>query len=376
MSESNLKEIVKSGTVKVVYVHGPARSGSTILEVCLSQLFDCVIHQPWRGILHNQGGRLRSTKLAFDEDVYQAGCHLIYEHTLKVLEKKSQAIILVKELSSFFKPPIWYRWIKIPEKFILTIRDPHLQYLSWLSAMTDKFFEGKGSLQEDDEFVLKQAEFVEDKALPYEWEGTTISCNRYAWDSLWHSYYSIRDLLPQCHQNLAIVDNDLLRKDPHFYIQSILQSLGLECHTDDAFLNNLHHDSMQKIVDVRDINRPMVRKARNSNMIHPLIGKYKLNPSFLPSKSQQHLQDIIPIYLDCLYASEHRAIPSLQQLDEPVYGSENCRLDEANPFLAYAIGKFYKSTALLDELRQNFHYLEESFETVDFYCKSLDCCDQ
>lgn len=171
--------------MEIVYIHGSARSNTTILEVYLCQLFDCVIHQPWRGILNIQKGRSRSGKLAFDEDIYEAGCQLIYEHILENLKRERKVFILVKEVSNFFKPSIWYRWLEISKKFILTIRDPRSQYFSWLSAMTDKFHEGQGIFQENYEFVLKQAEFIEDKAfLPYEFEGTTISSNKNAWDSL------------------------------------------------------------------------------------------------------------------------------------------------------------------------------------------------
>jgi hypothetical protein len=54
MSELSLKQLVSNGKATIIYIHGTARSGSTIAEIVFSQLSDRAIHQPFRGILQNR----------------------------------------------------------------------------------------------------------------------------------------------------------------------------------------------------------------------------------------------------------------------------------------------------------------------------------
>jgi hypothetical protein len=144
--ELELKKLVTSNRVSVIYIHGTARSGSTIAEIVLSQLADLTIHQPFRGVLQQAGGRFRVSKLDFDVDIYDLACGLIVEQINQYLQNKQKIVVVIKELAGFFQPCIWQRWLEIPDKFLFTIREPHIQYMSWLSAMTDKVFqEGRTS---------------------------------------------------------------------------------------------------------------------------------------------------------------------------------------------------------------------------------------
>lgn len=147
LQESELKRLAKSDRVSIVYIHGTARSGSTIAEIILAQLADLAIHQPFRGLLQKSGGRFRSQKLDFDADIYDSACGLIVKQIERSLTKKVKITVVIKELAGFFHPYIWQRWLEIPERFLFTIREPHLQYMSWLSAMTDKVCQGGGKLQ-------------------------------------------------------------------------------------------------------------------------------------------------------------------------------------------------------------------------------------
>ncbi|NJK54733.1 MAG: hypothetical protein HC939_01570 [Pleurocapsa sp. SU_5_0] len=140
--ELELKQLVQSNRVSIVYIHGTARSGSTIAEIVLTQLADLAIHQPFRGVLQKAGGRFRIAKMNFDADIYNSACGLIVKQINQHLQNKQKIIVIIKELAGFFHPYIWQRWLEIPDKFLFTIREPHIQYMSWLSAMTDKVFQG------------------------------------------------------------------------------------------------------------------------------------------------------------------------------------------------------------------------------------------
>ncbi len=184
LQESKLKQIASRDNVSIVYIHGTARSGSTIAEIILAQLADLAIHQPFRGTLQKSGGRFRTEKLDFDADIYDSACGLIVKQINRYLQTKDKITVVIKELAGFFQPYIWQRWSEIPDKFLFTIREPHLQYMSWLSAMTDKVFEGNGELQENKKLVIDRAEITETAPLTAEWEGTTIGCNQAAWNAL------------------------------------------------------------------------------------------------------------------------------------------------------------------------------------------------
>jgi hypothetical protein len=366
MAETKLKQLIESGKASIIYVHGTARSGSTIAEIIFSQLCDCAIHQPWRGILQERGGRFRPDKLEFDADIYQAGCEFITQQIHQILEQQAHATVIVKELAGFFKPSIWQSWIEIPDKFIFTIRDPHLQYLSWLSSMTDKILQGQGRFQENHKFVLSKAEIIEQENLPAEWEGTTIGCNLNSWKALLDDYLYLHQYLKKSDKTLAIIEGLLLRKDPDSVIDQTLEQLGLRNTTDQCSSRNLYQHSQQKVRDIRDAQRPMVTKARNSNDITPLSVDHELNFNLLPLKSQQHLQQIIPIYLDLLYAPENTSIPIPSELLQPVNGSEHLTLKDINPFLAYTIAKYHQSQTA-STIQANFNSIGESWNAVDQY---------
>jgi hypothetical protein len=388
MSELSLKQLVSNGKATIIYIHGTARSGSTIAEIVFSQLSDRAIHQPFRGILQNRGGCFRQGKLPFDADIYEAGCELIVEHILDILKHKKHATILVKELAGFFKLPLWERWIEIPAKFLFTIREPHLQYMSWLSAMTDKVFQGQGKLQENREFVLEKAHIIENSILPAEWEGTTISCNKNAWQALINDFNEVCSHIDKTSKKLAILDCVLLRKEPNYAISRTLKQLGFELDDSKHLEQDFYQHSQQQIFDIRDINRPMVRKARRSNSIHPLVAGENINLDLLPVKSQQHIWQIIPLYLNLLFASEHASMPSLEQLNKPVTGSATLTLTETHPFLTYAIAQFYchqeskkvpknifelslnNQADYLEKYQEqiNSKTLKKSCEIVDYYC--------
>ncbi len=154
MNERTLKQLVASGKASIIYVHGTTRSGSTIAQVIFSRFADRAIHQPFMALLENRGGYLRPNKLPLNADIYEEACGVIVNQILEVLKEKDQATILVKEVSYFFELPIWEHWIQIPEKFLFTIREPHLQYFSVLSLLTDIYFHGDGALVRNREFVL------------------------------------------------------------------------------------------------------------------------------------------------------------------------------------------------------------------------------
>ncbi len=331
--ELELKQLTKSDRVSIIYIHGTARSGSTIAEIVLSQLADLTIHQPFRGVLQQAGGRFRVTKLDFDVDIYDLACGLIVKQINQYLQNKQKIVVVIKELAGFFQPCIWQRWLEIPDKFLFTIREPHIQYMSWLSAMTDKVFKGKGKLQENRDFVISKAEITETSILSAEWEGTTISCNQFAWNALVNDFYQVKkeiSSISTVRKKVAILDLVLLRYKPNVVLKNTLEKLGIKSKIN--FNNLLKVES--NIWDLRDKNRPMVRKANNSNTINPLTIEEVVSLNIFPIKSQQHIQEIIPLYLDLLFASDQVYLPTLTEL-------ETTELIVVNPFLAYAIALFH-----------------------------------
>ncbi|MBW4532788.1 MAG: hypothetical protein KME09_02525 [Pleurocapsa minor HA4230-MV1] len=334
--ELELRKLITSNRVSIIYIHGTARSGSTIAEIVLSQLADLTIHQPFRGILQKAGGRFRATKLDFDADIYDSACGLIVKQINQYLQTKQKITVIIKELAGFFQPCIWQRWLEIPDKFLFTIREPHIQYMSWLSAMTDKVFQGEGKFQENRDFVMSKAQITETSVLSAEWEGTTISCNQVAWKALVSNFYQVKKEISKISRisnnskKIAILDLVLLRYKPEIALENTLKKLGLESKINLTGLSKIE----SKIWDLRDKNRPMVRKANNSNAINPLTIGEAVSLNIFPIKSQQHIKELIPLYLELLSAPEQAYLPSLAEL-------ETTELMVVNPFLAYAIALFH-----------------------------------
>lgn len=354
-NETSLKQLISSGKVSIIYIHGTARSGSTIAEIIISQFANLAIHQPFRGILQKSGGRFRSQKSEFDSDIYENGLGLIVEQINQSLQGQEKVTVVIKELAGFFQPRIWERWLEIPERFLFTIREPHLQYMSWLSAMTDKIFQGEGKLQENRDFVLKKAEITETSMLSAEWEGTTLSCNRAAWNALIRDFNQVQTAIKDTTKKLAILDSVLLRYNPEDVIRELLIKLNFSPDTISKLCLNCLSQSEQKIWDIRDKSRPMVRKANNSQTIHPLMSGEAVNLDIFPLKSQEHIRQAIPIYLDLLSAQEQVYLPSLTEIET----AKDAELVVTHPFTAYAIATI------------NCQRHDKQFEKVGFWLQSL-----
>ncbi|NEP90474.1 MAG: hypothetical protein F6K18_28660 [Okeania sp. SIO2C2] len=353
MSEARLEQLVSEGKATILYIHGTARSGSTITEVIFAQLADGVIHQPFVGLHDKLGGLLRQNKLLFDADIYEAGCGLIADKIEEMLQQKSHVTILVKEVSCFFNQQIWCQWIQIPKKFLFIIREPHLQYLSWLSYMADLMFKGNGLLMGNPALVMEKAqvtEVVKLQSLKPAWSGTTISYNFQQWQRLIHDWNVLRSTMTGSSKKLAVLDLIELRKNPEYAIAKTIEQLGFEVDNVKEFGRDLLAQSQEKIFDPRDSNRIQVRKARNSNEIQPLVLGEAIEPHAFPLQSREHIWKLIPIYLDLLYAPENMAMPSWQQLEQTVAGSESLKLGDIHPFVAYAIAIFHKQKKLTPEI--------------------------
>ena len=335
--ELELKQLTSSGRVSLFYIHGTARSGSTITEIILAQLADLAIHQPFRGTLQKSGGRFRQEKLDFDADIYDAACGLIVQQIKQYLTNNQTATVVIKELAGFFHPCIWRRWLEIPDRFLFTIREPHLQYMSWLSAMTDKVFQGKGKLQENRDFVIDKAQITENSILPAEWEGTTISCNQAAWQALLNDFQQVKQAISGTEKKIAILDSVLLRYNPEVAIKKAIAKLNLNSKKDSQLnLNNLTKTAA-KVWDIRDKTRPMVRKANKSKTIAPLTTKETVSLDIFPVRSQQHIRELIPLYLKLLYAPEQAYLPTLSEIAT----TRNSELITTHPTIAYAIAFLY-----------------------------------
>ncbi|MCW6052946.1 hypothetical protein K4039_23455 [Lyngbya sp. CCAP 1446/10] len=355
MNEQILKQLVASGKASIIYVHGTCRSGSTIAQVILSRFADRAIHQPFAAVLKAQGGNKRPNKLPLNAAIYEEACGMIVNQIIEILKQKNQATILVKEVSPLFELPIWERWIQIPEKFLFTIREPHLQYFSGLSLMTDMYFHGDGALLRNQEFVLKNALIIESlnlQNLSPDWDGTIISDNDKEWEALISQWKIVRSFLDVNLKKIAIMDLNIMRMNPYYALAKIIEKLDIEVDDIEPCINNLNIQSQSKIFDLRDPNREAVRKARNSKAIDPLVRGEDISPYAFPPQSREHIWRVIPIYLDLLYAPEQVAMPSLEQLDDFVAQSETLKLEDTHPFEAYAIANFHlhQKTAQLEKI--------------------------
>lgn len=363
MNEQTLKQLVAEGKASIIYVHGTARSGSTITEVIFSNFADRAIHEVFGFTLHAQGGSNRPNKLPLNADIYEEACGVIVNHILEILKEKDHATILIKELSFFFALPIWERWIQIPDKFIFTIREPHSQYFSMLSLFTYYYFHGDEALVRNRKFVLDNAVNIESakdlQNVGLDLDESFISDNQKQWEDLIFQVKTVRSFLNGTSKKIAIMDLNILRMNPYYAIEKILEKLGLEVNNLQSGLDNLDIRPKSKILNIGDPNRDLniqskskkfnlqdpnresIRKARNSKAIDPLVEGECISPYAFPLQSREHIWGLIPIYLDLLYAPEQVAMPSLEQLNNCVAQSETLKLSDAHPFEAYAIANFH-----------------------------------
>jgi len=394
MSESRLKQLVSQGKATILYIHGTARSGSTIAAVIFAKLADRAMHQPFSGVSDKLGGHLRDNKLPFDADVYEAACGLIVEEIEEILKHKSQATILVKEVSRFFHPQIWSKWIQIPEKFLITIREPHLQYLSGLCSRAEFVSKSNGLMMSNPALVLENAQVIESldlASIKPGFSGTTISFNSELWQNIMLDWNVLRSAIAGSSKKLAVLDSIFLRQNPEYAIGKTIEQLGFEVDNVEEFCQDLLVQSKEKFKDIKDPNRPNVRKARNSNEINRLVPGEAIDPHAFPPKSREHIWQLIPMYLDLLYAPENAATPSWQQLNAPVAGSDSLKLADIHPFVAYAIAIFHKHknptpeiNSLLDSIvngktktavgeeKLNSEFFGDSFAVVDAYWKQTN----
>lgn len=345
MGYSELKQLIDTNRATILFVGGTNRSGSTITQVVFSYLVDRSIHQPFIHSLHLQNSQLNSDSYRMDtrSEAFEIGCDLIVSHILEILKQKERAVVLVKEVSAFFTEQLWAKWLEIPDQFVFILRDPHLQYFSWLALITDLLFEGHGSLLKDREFIFKNCQSIENatlKNLQPAWNGTTLTYHKLQWDNLVRQIQQTRLTVSNTLKKMAIVDLVLLQKDPDYVMKKTLDKLGFNYNAKDLLARDSITESQDKVVDIRGTDRASVQKARGSHSLEPLkLGK-DVSPDLFSQTSQEHILGLIPFYLNLLYAPENVGMLSLTQLEQPVANNAPLKLEDTNPFVAYAVAKF------------------------------------
>ena len=370
-NDLQLKQLIAEGKAKIVYIGGTGRSGSTITQIVFARFADRVLHQPFKGLLAKAQRDSDFEQIEFDADIYQQACGLIVDHIYEVLQEKPKATILVKELSDFFDPPIWKRWIEIPDQFLFTINDPHLQFLSGLSLIVDQVYQGNGDLKDNREFVLEKAPIIESKIFhnfAKQFEVTILQYNDFVWQRTTSYLEQVRKVIKGTSKKLGILDLVLLRNNPEYTISQTITQLGFAKEDIKAIVPTSLAESQKKVFDVLDKNRLSVRKASNSQKIYPLKSGEAIGLSAFPSESQEHIIRIIPKYLEMFYAVEQVAM-----LPERKSNSSLVNLEEKNPFVAYAIAKFYQHQKKsknnnLDYFNHQDHHLKNfssSFKAIN-----------
>lgn len=350
-NELKLKQLIAEGQARIIYIGGTGRSGSTIAQIIFARFADRAIHQPFKGLLAKAQRNSDFEQIEFDADIYEQACGLIVEHIFEVLQEKEQATILVKELSDFFDPPIWQRWIEIPEKFIFTINDPHLQYFSGLSLIVDQVYQGNGELKDRRSFVLAKTSIFESKKydnFAKQFEGTILEYNDLLWQKTRSYLEQVRKIIEGTPKKLAVLDLTLVRNNPEYTIAQTIAQLDFAQLDVKAIDPTSLAESQTKIVDVLDRNRLSVRKASNSQEIYPLKSGEAIGLSAFGTESQKHINRIIPLYLEMFYAAEQVAMPALEKLD-----SSLTNLAAKNPFVAYAIAKYYQQQKIAPQREFN-----------------------
>ncbi len=345
MGYSELKHLIDTNQASILFVGGTNRSGSTITQVVFSYLVDRSIHQPFIHSLHlkNSQLNLEIDKIDPRSEAFEMGCDLIVSHILEILKQKERAVVLVKEVSAFFTEQLWDKWLQIPDQFVFILRDPHLQYFSWLALVTDLFFEGRGSLLKEREFIFKNCQSIENATLENlqpAWKGTTLTYNKLQWDNLVKQIQKTRLTISNTSKEMAIFDLVLLQKDPDYVMTKTLSRLGFHDSAKDLLAPDSITQSQDKVIDIRGTDRPSIQKARGSHSLEPLKRGKDVSADLFSQASQEHILRLIPLYLDLLYAPENVGMLSLAHLEQPVANNAAVKLEDTNPFVAYAVAKF------------------------------------
>jgi len=392
MSEAKLRQLVREGKASIIAIHGTPRSGSTIAGVIFAKLADISLNQPFEGVRSKFWDEAPADREGFAAEVYETGCRLIVDEIEKILEQQSHATILVKELCHLFTPTLWYQWIQIPERFLFTIREPHSQYFSHLSCLADWFFKSNGVLMKNPAMMLEKAEeaqTIDIQKFRLTMWGNPISYGLYQWQITLQHYQVLQAYLAENCKKLAVLDSIELRRNPEYAIGKTIEQLGLKVDNIDTIESGILDRFQDKVVDIRDTNRPTVRKAFTSKKILPLILGEVLDPYALPSESRAHICELIPLYLKLLYAPENAALTPCEQLAETVAGSDTWKLANVYPFVAYALLCWHQNQSSCPELKSvleqlahgstqtvlgvekpNSELFTDSFAAVDTYWQS------
>ena len=112
-----LMQMVKDGSLDVIYVISPPRTFSTVMEIALTELGDGQIHEPFH----------KRSRKTFNE-----GCKLIYDRVLWLQNKLDRRNIrlIIKDLSKSLSEDDWKKLQKLAQRFVFTVREPSRQLFS------------------------------------------------------------------------------------------------------------------------------------------------------------------------------------------------------------------------------------------------------
>ncbi|KAJ8601019.1 hypothetical protein CTAYLR_007960 [Chrysophaeum taylorii] len=133
-----LYERVESGRLRVVFVLGLARGGTTCVEKYLYETlaFDAQINEP--SLVGPPRPRKQEEEEVSQESRMEVTFNRVVSHVERLEEEKKFMTILVKEVSNKVLPAMIPFWAKLCSRWIVVVRNPLLQMESRLKSMLDR----------------------------------------------------------------------------------------------------------------------------------------------------------------------------------------------------------------------------------------------
>ncbi len=368
-----LEKMVKSGEVEITHIDSPPRTSSTALYRSLSHVYDVSIYEPFH-----------------EYPTLETGCKKIIEEVKKYKEKKRPIKILVKENARWFDNDDWRDWSDLTKHFITIMRDPHLQFYSYIKRKANDLLLGEGKAGLTDNKIWEKEEDI----VHFLENGRTKSTSRdipgnfesLSWSPLSNHMNILRTR--QLHQEngktLSVVSAFLLRISPELIMKNLLTTLGIE-NTPEKITETIqwNESSVDKIATTNKRAHSAYTEAVRKSNGYTLPNDTTYSIDRFSQKLQNYLlETALPVYIDFLKWPHKIGVKSLMEAENlfSLQNSEGTTMEECNPVEAYAIIATLPTEVnsresidrKLTELREKFPQHQRAFQCIDSAAQGLN----